>query len=139
MLICNSTIGARVTNHTFETIDILFAAREWKSEVINSGRFNMPSGHHNPNSLAVNGYNKEADPVYVGTYRLSKGLVGRVGNHRTLEPKEVPKGRNDVKVLGGYFYHSEDPLRPLVCNVFLSSLNCMICSVNLLFGKPFGS
>ena len=78
----------------------------------------MPSGHYNPNSLAISAYNKDADPVYVGNYRLSKGLVGRVGNHRTLEPKEVPKGRNDIKVLGGYFYHSTDPLRPQVCKKY---------------------
>lgn len=96
-------------------------AKEWRSSLVNSGSFDMPSGHHNPNFMAVKGYHKEADPVYVGQYRLSKGLVGRIGNQRNYLPKEVPKGKDNTKVVGEYFYHSLDPLRPQV-GVFLSLL-----------------
>ena len=76
----------------------------------------MPSGHHNPNFMAVKGYNKVADPVYVGQYQLSKGLVSRISSYKSYMPREVPKENTKVKVMGQYFYHSLDPLRPQVCH-----------------------
>ena len=77
--------------------------------------FDMPSGHHNPNSMAVKAYAKEADPVYVGQYQLSKGLISRIGNRRSYMPKDVPRANQNLKIMGEYFYHSMDPLRPQVC------------------------
>ena len=99
----------------FFRIFFLSLAKEWKSQLVNSGSFNMPSGHHNPNFMAIKAVSKEASPVYVGNYQLSKGLINRIGNHRSYQPKDVPKGKTDVKILGEYFYHSLDPQRPQVC------------------------
>ena len=86
---------------------------------MNSGSFDMPSGHHNPNFMAIKALSKEANPVYVGNYQLSKGLISRIGNHRSYQPKDVPKGKTNVTILGEYFYHSQDPLRPEVCLSFI--------------------
>ena len=92
----------------------------------------MPSGHHNPNFMAVNGYSKEANPVYVGKYQLSKGLISRIGNHRPYMPKDVPEANADVKIMSEYFYHSQDPLRPQVLSSFIIS-SYTVCIKNCCF------
>ncbi|XP_065066872.1 transmembrane protein 43-like [Rhopilema esculentum] len=92
-------------------------SKEWRSDVINSGRFDMPSGHQNPNSMLVKAFSKEADPVYVGRYRISKGLATKVGSFRNYIPKVVPEGKSDVKIQGEYFYHSLDPFRAKVGDI----------------------
>lgn len=93
---------------------------EWKSEVVNSGRFDNTNGHHNPNAMAVQSYTKQAAPVYVGAFHLSKGLINSIGNFQMYHPTTVPEGKENVKLLGGVFYHAKDPHRPIVGDLKIS-------------------
>jgi len=92
-------------------------SREWKSEVVSSGGFSNPSGHHNPGSMPIKSYTKTADPVHVGQFRLSQSLRERVSDFRQFHPKQAPSHRSDLSILEHTFYRSDDPYRPQVGDI----------------------
>ncbi|XP_031566378.1 transmembrane protein 43-like [Actinia tenebrosa] len=90
--------------------------QEWQSSIQNSNQFDDPSRHRNPASMPVSAYVKVADLVYVGEFKLSKGLVDKIENYQRFIPREVPSGKT-VVLQDGIFYHSNDPLHPRVGDV----------------------
>jgi len=52
---------------------IFIPDKQWKSSIVSSHQFDNPSGHQNPSSMPVSPYVKEADPVNVGAFKISKG------------------------------------------------------------------
>ncbi|KXJ16239.1 transmembrane protein 43 isoform X1 [Exaiptasia diaphana] len=90
--------------------------KEWKSTIISSHDFDNPSRHQNPSSIPVSAYVKEADPVFVGAFRISKGLIGKINDYHGLQAKEIPTG-SDIMIQDGIFYHSHNPFSPQVGDV----------------------
>ncbi|XP_065674345.1 transmembrane protein 43 isoform X3 [Hydra vulgaris] len=95
-------------------------SKEWQSEIINSGRFNVPTLHQNPNTFPISSFNKEADPVFLGSFRLSKGLLAQINTFHQINLKKKPDHREDLHLLDNYFYRSTDPYHAQVGDIRVS-------------------
>ncbi|KAK3739525.1 hypothetical protein QZH41_016200, partial [Actinostola sp. cb2023] len=93
--------------------------KQWKSSIVSSHQFDNPSGHQNPSSMPVSPYVKEADPVNVGAFKISKGLIRKIDEFQRLVAREIPTGKNII-LQDGSFYHSNNPFNPQVGDVRVS-------------------
>jgi len=92
---------------------------EWKGDIIKSNAFSNPTAHTNPTSFPINSYTKVASPVFVGQHQLSSGLISKVSNFKTLQPKHTPVEGN-FQMLENYIYRSNNPYSPKVGDLRIS-------------------
>ncbi|CAH3181628.1 unnamed protein product [Porites evermanni] len=90
---------------------------EWKDHIVRSGEFDNPSGHQNPHSMPVESYTIKSDPVKVGAFILSKGLVEKINEFHPLAPRDLVKRGRKMYIHDGMFYHTKDQFYPAVGDV----------------------
>ncbi|RXM98008.1 Transmembrane protein 43 [Acipenser ruthenus] len=100
------------TKYTYNT--------EWKSEVINSRKFDKEIGHTNPSAMAVESVTVVAPYVSVGPLYLSAGLVEKVDTFKQLSLVRLSPLDAFVTVYEDSFYHTHNPRRPEVGDVRVS-------------------
>lgn len=94
---------------------------EWSSSIVNSGAFSQPTTHRNPSSFPPPhiAHTHIQEDVRVSEFQISNVLVNKINNFKKLHPKELPDG-SSLKIVGEYYYQSDDPQRPLVGDVRIS-------------------
>ncbi|XP_041130671.1 transmembrane protein 43 [Polyodon spathula] len=100
------------TKYTYNT--------EWKSEVINSRKFDKELGHINPSAMAVESVTVVAPYVSVGPLYLSTGLIEKVDTFKQLSLDRLSAPDEFVTVYEDSFYHTDNPRRPEVGDVRVS-------------------
>ncbi len=58
--------------------------KTWSKTLIDSGSFEFPADHENPNSMPYDGQEIYADNVNVGAFKLSPALIKRIGGESKL-------------------------------------------------------
>ncbi|KAL3853724.1 hypothetical protein ACJMK2_017242 [Sinanodonta woodiana] len=90
-------------------------SKEWRSELVWSNSFSDGFNHRNPITMQVENKNSEAFRVNVGQFELSKGLINRISEFHPLPLSYLrPSQDPHVRIFNGFFYHSAEPLYPLV-------------------------
>jgi hypothetical protein len=104
-----------------ETVTTYDYSKKWGDKAIDSSNFQHPQGHENPRP-AVNTKEWTADPITVGGFTLSSGLIGQIGNFSSVRgdaAAELPEAISEKKVHreGGGFYLGERPGAPDVGDI----------------------
>ena len=96
-----------------ETVTTYDYTKKWVGEPIDSSRFERPQGHENP-SPALSGKQWAAEPVKVGGFTLSPGLVSQIDNFtgiggdvEAVLPESIAGKKAHRE--GGGFYLGENP------------------------------
>lgn len=103
-----------------ETVTTYSYKKAWSSSAVDSSEFQQPDGHENPGGFPVQPGILTADPVSLGAFTLSEGLLDRMTQFETLEVKsgDLAKVESDLrdktKVSGGMFYLGADASAPKV-------------------------
>jgi len=104
-----------------ETTTTFAYAKGWSSSLIDSSRFNTPSGHANPDSMAAESETFVADGIHVGKFDLPESLVALISNYlpRPVTAGEAEKAARkqsaDIRAgAGGALFVSQDPANPQV-------------------------
>lgn len=99
-----------------ETVKTYTYEMVWSPDRIDSHKFKKPEGHENPEAMDLKGQTLVADPVTVGAFTLSKGLVNKINNFERLpagdDAKLPPDMASRFKVTNGIYYAGEDPEQP---------------------------
>ena len=104
-----------------ETVKTYNYTKKWSNKPIDSSNFKRQGGHQNP-SPAVAEETWTANPITVGEFTLSSGLVGQIGNFTSYSSEgetEVSETIAGMKVTleGGTFYLGENPGSPEVGDI----------------------
>jgi Transmembrane protein 43 len=86
----------------------------WSDDLIDSSHF-KGSAHRNPPAKAYPDQRIQAERATVGAFRLTSGLLARIGQFqpKAVTETDLPAGlRGKVKVDGSTFYAGADPARP---------------------------
>ena len=67
-----------------ETTTTYTYSKRWSEQRFNSAGFAQPEGHENPRESRYGGETKIADPVTVGVFSLSSGLLSQMTNYESL-------------------------------------------------------
>lgn len=94
--------------------------KAWSDHLINSGSFSDSSNHENPSSMPYSSQTFAADPITVGSYTLSSGLVGKINwfsdmnNDGSLSVDDIADdyGQENAMVYGNGFYFGDSPGSP---------------------------
>ena len=104
-----------------ETVTTYDYSKKWSDKAIDSSGFKHPQGHENP-APAVTGKHWAAEPVTVGGFTLSPGLVSQIDNFSGVggdAETELPETIAGKKLHreGGGFYLGENPASPQVGDI----------------------
>lgn len=101
--------GSEVTTTTYDY------RKEWRSELVDSSRFERPSGHENPPSLPYESKSWTASSVTLGAFELSSTQVARLDRREPLEltagEVTLPEG---ATLRDGAVFLGRDPDAPAV-------------------------
>jgi len=105
--------------------------KAWSDHLINSGSFSDSSNHENPSSMPYSSQTFAADPITVGSYTLSSGLVGKINwfsdmnNDGSLSVDDIANdyGQENAMVYGNGFYFGDSPGSPDVGDTKIGKLN----------------
>jgi len=89
---------------------------EWRSDLVNSNLFSNPVAYQNPTAFPMEGRIVVADPVRVGTFILTSGLLDKIVNFSPFSGSERPTNPN-IKLHAGKYYHSQDVWNPQVGDI----------------------
>jgi hypothetical protein len=101
-----------------ETVTTYDYSKKWSGKPIDSSKFERPQGHENPRP-AITGEQWNADPITVGGFTLSSGLIQQIDNYSSVrgdaatELPETISGKKAHRESGG-FYLGEMPGSPEV-------------------------
>ncbi|XP_043934536.1 transmembrane protein 43 isoform X2 [Protopterus annectens] len=93
---------------------------EWKSEVVDSRKFDREIGHENPSAKAVECFTAAAHDIALGKFLLSKGLIEEINNFKQISLAKLESPHAEIVVDEDYFYHSSNPRRPEVGDLRVS-------------------
>ncbi|QTN31162.1 TMEM43 family protein [Akkermansiaceae bacterium] len=107
-----------------ETVTTYAYSKKWGDKPIDSSRFKHPQGHENPRPV-LDDMTWTAEPVTVGGFTLSSGLVAQMGNYSAVsgDPAvELPEEISGKKVQreNGGFYLGQKPDSPEVGDLRVS-------------------
>ena len=103
--------------------------KRWSEFLINSGYFYESSTHENPSSMPYASQTFEVDPITVGSYTLSSGLVDKINwwkdwvdTDGSLSTEKITDdtGRDSAIVYDNGFYQGQNPSNPEVGDVRIS-------------------
>lgn len=119
-----------------ETVKTYDYTKKWTGKAIDSSRFERSQGHENP-SPALNGDQWKANPITVGGFTLSSGLVGHIDNFSGVRgdaAAELPETLAGKKLHreGGGFYLGENPGSPAVGDIRVSHEAAMPGEVSVI-------
>lgn len=84
---------------------------DWKDKLIDSRRFYIQTGHHNPDHFPIESQTQVADGVYIGKYELGIEAKNRFANFIDLTSDTRPEDPS-IKLHLGLYYHSNDIFNP---------------------------
>jgi len=124
-----------VTTYTYEKV--------WSDKVIDSSGFEKKQGHENPKPV-LEGKEWSADPVMLGAFKLSTGLVGQIDNYIELPTSDFEEKRQELagKKLhkrGYYYYLAESPDAPSVGDLRVSHEAALPDAVSVIAKQAAGS
>ncbi len=107
-----------------ETVETFSYEKTWSSSLIDSSRFENPTGHQNPGSFPHPSTTFTARNVTVGAFRLNPALIANISNFRSLEmtdTDDVPAPLQERTTLhnGGY-YIGANPADPQIGDLRIS-------------------
>lgn len=103
-----------------ETVTTYTYKQNWSSRAIDSAHFKKPDGHGNPGQMPLGARTFQADEVHVGAFRLSSGLIAKIGGARPLTldgaGDDVPQSVAGLptQVSGTTIYAGNDPSNPAI-------------------------
>lgn len=112
-------------------------SRVWSDDVINSSRFKQ-AGHENPGRMPFDSKTVVADDVRLGAFRLSDGLVAKVGGFESLPVNASHLAglsdsvRAGLQIDNGVFYRGESPADPQIGDVRIAFKTARPLDVSIL-------
>ena len=104
-----------------ETTTTYTYSKGWSSSLIDSGKFQKPDGHANPDSMPVDSQIFTAQEIHVGKFSLPESLTELINNYSPQpataeEAKAAAKSHSaDIQATtGGQLFIGEDPQKPVV-------------------------
>lgn len=111
-----------------ETTKTYTYSKDWSSAWIDSGKFQKPSGHTNPESLPVESETLTAEGIHVGKFDLPESLTGLINNFKARpvtaeEAKDAAKEHSaDMEATTGGSFTS-GPIRRIRRSAICASLS----------------
>ena len=106
-----------------ETITTYTYEKEWSSKLIDSSRFEEPSGHQNPSSKPFDNKTFAAEPIVIGDWILGQDFVDDLNREENLSvnqgtlDKASDAVRSKLTLWNGGFYAGANPDSPQVGDV----------------------
>lgn len=124
-----------VTTYTYEKI--------WSDKAIDSSGFEKKQGHENPKP-ALEGLEWSADPVTLGAFKLSTGLVGQIDNYTELPTSDAVEQRQELvgKKLhkeASFYYLGESPAAPTIGDLRVSHEVALPGTVSVIAKQKAGT
>lgn len=92
--------------------------QEWRSELVDSSRFQVKEAHRNPTEMRFASKSFVAKGVTLGAYRLPDFLIAKIGGGEPLDPGPTsdlpPALRSEARSAAGGYYFGNDPANPQV-------------------------
>ncbi|XP_037939725.1 transmembrane protein 43 homolog [Teleopsis dalmanni] len=108
---------------------------EWRDKLIDSRRFYIETGHHNPERFPIESVTQIADAVYIGKYELGPHVKEKFSNYVELTSDQRPEDAS-IKLHLGIYYHSNDVFNPEIGDVrLLFSFSGMEGEMYTIVGK----
>ncbi|MFM9067085.1 MAG: TMEM43 family protein, partial [Planctomycetota bacterium] len=88
-----------------ETVTTYSYSKQWSQQQYNSDAFQQSDTHQNPRSMRVEGEQKVGEPVTVGAFTLSAGLLSQMSNYETLtlaKDWQLPEAEQKSGVIHGH-------------------------------------
>ena len=120
----------KVTTYSYET--------DWSTQLIDSSRFQEPSGHQNPSRFPLESQSLRAQRVTLDAFALSDALVGKIGGAVSVAvPAEFPRrvGQVTATVVGDKVHFGSDPNRPAIGDLRLAWTAVMPGDVSVVAGQ----
>lgn len=91
-------------------------SKSWSSSLISSSNFKKPSGHQNPDSMAYQSEEFVASEVFLGEFKLSRSLVGKINKSSILPVADLAniEGFTDAVFHGHGIYFGDNPSSPQI-------------------------
>jgi len=125
-----------------ETTTTYSYSKGWSPSLIDSGAFQKPDGHTNPDSLPVESETFVARGIHVGGFRLSPSLIGMIGDFAprpaTREEAEQAASEHSEKIqstVGGGLFIGADPANPVVGDTRVTFQTVPSGPVSILAGQ----
>jgi hypothetical protein len=124
-----------VTHYTYQKI--------WSDKAIDSSDFNKKQGYANP-KMVLEAEEWSADPVMLGAFKLSTGLVGQIDNYTELPTSDAVEEREELagKKLHkepSYYYLGEKPSSPVVGDLRVTHEVALPGAVSVIARQTAGS
>jgi len=101
-----------------ETVTTYTYDKKWSASLVDSSKFQQPSGHANPDEMPVSSETFVARDVKVGDFTLTDSLLEKINNFQPLpvnsDAAKDFSAKSHVQVAGGKFYVGIDPKQPAV-------------------------
>lgn len=126
-----------------ETVTTYSYEKVWSDRPIDSSGFHKKQEHANPKP-ALDGKSWTADPVTLGAFTLSTGLVGQIDNYTEVPTSDAVEEREQLagKKLhkeAAYFYLGESPAAPAIGDLRVSHEAAMPGAVSVIAKQTAGS
>lgn len=79
----------------------------WSQKVIDSSGFHE-SGHDNPGSMPVKGWEEYARNPKLGAFEITRNLINKIGNEQLIPP-DTTDGLEGSRIVGNNLYYGSNP------------------------------
>lgn len=91
---------------------------EWRDKLIDSRRFYIQSGHHNPERFPIESETQIASAVFIGRYELGQEIKEKFNKYVELTSDTRPEDPS-IKLHLGLYYHTNDIFNPEIGDIRL--------------------
>ncbi|XP_077986299.1 transmembrane protein 43-like [Glandiceps talaboti] len=91
--------------------------KRWQPELIESEDFEENELHRNPITMVAVSKEYTAEKVFLGTFRLSEGLITKISKYKLYTLYDIPASAGNAQLYNGYIYHGSDPKTPQIGDV----------------------
>ena len=102
-----------------KTVTTYSYSKSWSSRLIDSSQFKKPDGHQNPDSMPYQSAEFIADEVYLGEFKLSRSLVGKINKTSLLPVADLANidGIPNAMFHDGGIYMGDHPSSPQIGDI----------------------